>query len=107
MNAIKILVLSAILSLAACDSTTTVESIKPTRDTKDFTVRLNVVPQNQITEKCNALGNAYDANGCNAFHTPENFCDIYVVMPDNVNDSKRLEIMGHELLHCRYGAYHK
>lgn len=93
--------------LAGCNSTSTVEPIKPTRDIKDFSVRLNIVGAADITKACNGLGTEYNANGCNAFHSPQNFCDIYVVMPDAVSDDKRMQIIGHELMHCRYGAYHQ
>ncbi|WP_407305623.1 hypothetical protein [Acinetobacter sp.] len=105
MKFLKFVVSFLLVALAACDSG--VEPIKPTRDTKDFTVRLNIVSPNEITEVCTKLGTVYEANGCNAFHIPENFCDIYVMMPDSVDDQKKMAILGHELMHCRYGAYHQ
>lgn len=98
------------VSVIGCDSASGFgggERIIPTRDTKDFSVRLNIVKERDIKLVCEQLGVQYESNGCNAFHSPQNFCDIYVMMPDSVSDTKKLEIIGHELLHCRYGEYHK
>ena len=108
-----ILILSVILAIAliaGCDSAAGFgggERIVPTRDTKDFTVRLNIVKERDIQATCERLGVPYEAEGCNAFHSPANFCDIYVMMPESMDDDKKMEIIGHELLHCRFGEYHK
>lgn len=102
--------LAIAVSVIGCDTAAGFgggERIVPTRDTKDFSVRLNIVHERDIRATCDRLGVKYDSNGCNAFHSPANFCDIYVMMPSSVDDSKKMEIIGHELLHCRYGEYHK
>ena len=34
-------------------------------------------------------------------------CHVYVVKPRNRNDFWRMEILGHEVMHCTDGDYHK
>lgn len=99
-------VLVASILISGCASVGS-ERIVPTRDTPNFTVRLNIIPERDIARRCDQLGVKYESDGCNAFHSPANFCDIYVMMPNSVDDRKKMEIIGHELLHCRYGEYHK
>lgn len=33
-------------------------------------------------------------------------CEVYVVKPSGVNDTHKMEILGHEMLHCTDGDYH-
>lgn len=96
-----------LLALTACDKNNMAEPIKPTHDIKSFSVTLNFVPAEKIKETCDKLGVPYTANGCNAFYTPRNHCEVYAVEPRTMNDSNEFKILGHELLHCRYGAYHE
>lgn len=47
-----------------------------------------------------------DAEGNNV-EKPENFrCDIYVLQPKRQDDNNVLTL-GHELMHCLHGSYHK
>jgi len=83
------------------------EPIVPTQDVQNFTVTLNFVNPRDITQKCTDLGVPYDANGCNAFYTATNHCEVFVMMPRYVGDEDRMAIIGHEIMHCRYGRYHR
>lgn len=33
-------------------------------------------------------------------------CEIHTLKPSSENDSKRIELLGHEFLHCLIGNYH-
>lgn len=33
-------------------------------------------------------------------------CDVFVLKPKDENDKNRMEILGHEIMHCTDGAYH-
>ena len=98
-----------LFALSACDKNSigTTEPIKPTQDVKSFSVTLNFVEAEKIKDTCEKLGVAYTANGCNAFYIPQNHCEIYAVAPKTMNHTGEFQVLGHELLHCRYGAYHE
>lgn len=36
----------------------------------------------------------------------DDVCKIYVLKPASRFDTKRMEILGHEVMHCTNGAYH-
>ncbi|MCP4234492.1 MAG: hypothetical protein GY770_13050 [Aestuariibacter sp.] len=34
-------------------------------------------------------------------------CRVYVIQPENLNDAPAFYALGHEVLHCFYGSYHR
>jgi len=44
--------------------------------------------------------------GCSTWKDPTN-CVIYVRAPKDENDRRAMETMGHELLHCFAGHFHR
>lgn len=93
-----------LIALVGCDNQP--QPLKQTRDDPKFSVELQIVPENKIQETCAALGVEYTANGCNAFNTSTKTCVIYVMPQRYQEDTQRLAIIGHEVWHCRYGAWH-
>jgi hypothetical protein len=96
-----------VIGLAACDQLNVNEQIKPTRDDATFTMTVEAMSADKITEHCSALGVQYDANGCAAFNLDTKHCTIYVVAPKHANDTEQFAVIGHETWHCRYGAWHE
>ncbi len=99
------LVVLGVLGVTACSPQQ--EPITPTRDDPEFTMKVEVISANKITEVCEKLGVKYDANGCAAFDRVDKHCTIYVVAPRHADDTERFAVIGHETWHCRYGAWHK
>ena len=83
------------------------ETIKPTRDDRTFTMTVETIPAEQITQHCAKLGVSYDANGCSAFNLDTKHCTIYVVPPRGLDDTDRFSVVGHETWHCRFGEWHQ
>ncbi len=81
--------------------------LKQTRDEQNFSVDFRVVPEAKINKVCSELGVEYKANGCSTFNPKINLCTIYVVPITDVDDTKHLAVIGHELWHCRYGEFHE
>jgi hypothetical protein len=42
-----------------------------------------------------------------AYPHPNGICEIFVIEPKDVHDTHKMEILGHEILHCYRGAYHQ
>lgn len=101
----RLAILLSFLALAGCgDNKPT--PLKQTRDDPNFTTEVVIVPENKINQLCTDLGVQYEANGCSAFYMPARKCIIYVMPQRFMYDKERLEIIGHELWHCRYGEWH-
>jgi hypothetical protein len=104
-------ILSYVLSLAlsACNQDASGPALKQTRDTPEFTVKLNLLEPAALNEKCQSLGlsKSNDYNGCNAFDTVTKVCTIYVAPQRYQQDNERLTPLGHEVWHCRFGAWHE
>lgn len=107
MKAILILVIlifTAIL-VSSCDKKPNFE-LAHTRNDPNFSVELILIDEGKIEQVCRDLGVQYEANGCAAFYSEQKLCKIYVQPQRYVNDAARLEIIGHELWHCRFGEWH-
>lgn len=94
----------AIPLLASCFDVQ--EPLKSTRDDKTFTMTIELVDLSEVTEICSKLGVPYDANGCAAFDLDTKHCTVYVPPLRHAADSERMEILGHEAWHCRFGKWH-
>jgi hypothetical protein len=59
-----------------------------------------------VTQACQQLGLPYQAAGC-ARTSPvdDTVCEVHAPLPASFEDKRRLEIFGHEVLHC-FGAKH-
>ena len=105
-----IIVLTAFL-LSSCDNSTYGspsfgEKIVPTRNDLNFSMTVEIVPSEKITDVCHKLGVSYDANGCASFDLDNKHCTIYVVEPRGLDDKDRFSVVGHETWHCAFGRWH-
>lgn len=98
-------ILLSIIALVSCSKQDTTP-LKQTRDDKTFTMIMEIVPQQKMTELCTKLGVQYEANGCASFNLDTKVCTIYVMPQRFQQDEERLAIIGHETWHCRYGKWH-
>lgn len=112
----RLLCLLALLLLAAC---TTPET--PLR--KDFTLQTSVIhwvrttdqeTADNICRKLNITATGLDfpyrsgtIAGCAAFDPAAGTCTIYAPMPRFVEDQQRMAIIGHEMVHCFEGYFHR
>lgn len=101
-----IILLVSVFALASCDRFSQ-QPLTQTRDTKTFTMTVEVVPENQITEVCEKQGLDFKANGCAVYVPETNHCTIYVMPQRFVRDQERLTLIGHETWHCRFGQWHE
>lgn len=101
-----LLTILAAVALVGCGDNQKQLPLKQTRDDPKFSVELHIVPEDKIKQQCEALGVEYTADGCNAFNTETKTCVIYVMPQRYQEDAQRLQIIGHEIWHCRYGAWH-
>jgi len=95
--------------LTACASVQkidTVELVKPTRFTEEFTMVVKVVEFRKMEQLCSKLGTGYSSNGCSVTNLDTKTCTIYVPEVLQMDDTKGMKIWGHELMHCVYGKYH-
>ena len=103
-----VLSMLSLLIIAGCGQSTSFgEAIVPTRDDKTFTMTVEVIPEDKITQHCSDLGVKYDADGCAAFNLDTKHCTIYVVAPRGLDDVERMSVVGHETWHCRFGQWHQ
>jgi hypothetical protein len=103
----SILLLLAALSLAACDNAGLYKGSTPPKWQAASIEVTWLANDEAVTKKCQELGlPTTGVNGC-ARSKPDNIaiCEVYVVQPRDFNDSSRLEVLGHEVLHC-LGARH-
>jgi hypothetical protein len=103
MKTIAVIGLLSLL-LAACGGES--EPLRQTRDDREFTVSMHIVDERDIAKTCADLGVLYEANGCAAFNLDTKHCDVYVMPQRFAHDGERLETIGHELWHCRFGRWH-
>lgn len=109
MKALKLAILSAAVSLTACQST--MESNLPVneefnREGKE--IRLTVHAHNNERElNKHVLNPRKGLNGQAIYAHTDNICDIHAKKPKNVKlDDEYAKTLGHELMHCLYGDYH-
>lgn len=100
-----LLLISLILFVSGNNAAAT-ELRKPRND-KTFTLIMEVLPFEKVTAKCKEIGAGEDKNGCAAFNLDTKVCTIYVAPQRYQFDDQRLAIIGHEVWHCRYGAWHE
>lgn len=102
------LLLMSLLFLSACDKIVSIENkIQQTRDIETFMLTVKITDETKIKQVCSDLGVQYEANGCATYNFDTNHCVIYVMPQRYTEDSQRLEIIGHELWHCRFGQWHQ
>ena len=101
----RYLTTAMLLLLASCTDTPS-NALHPTRDDKEFTMRVEIIDSDKITEKCTELGVQYESNGCASFNLDTKICTIYVMPLRSQDDTDRMTIIGHETWHCRYGNWH-
>ena len=97
------------------------EMIKPTLDVQDMRVLVNYVSIGELTELQRSFGANIDRRDLRQDHrhglsilktnreTGSRTCEIYLPnhrRPDTVDDEGTLTL-GHELLHCMLGNYHR
>lgn len=79
----------------------------PTRNFTDVRVRLHPFTNaRRLRETCaDELGVVVSTSepGCAKML---DVCDVYVLIPAHSEDRERMAIVGHEVMHCFYGAYH-
>lgn len=100
----------SVLFLASCDNGqgfSFKEKLEQTQDVKTFMMTIELVDADKINKFCSDLGVQYESNGCAAFNLDTNHCTVYVAPQRFANDSERLEILGHEAWHCRFGKWHQ
>lgn len=109
------------LSLKGCEHG---EPVVPTIDRTGKIVAITVETHNTLRDVQNKyrevhdLPRSHDLSGLQGFSIwyewrggkePENVeytCDIHIAKPGRVDDNHTLTL-GHEMLHCIYGSYHK
>ena len=64
---------------------------------------LDDIPMNKFANK---KGEKHPYLG-SALNLPEGGCIVHVQPPRDVNDIHRMEILGHEIVHCYKGKYHE
>jgi hypothetical protein len=94
------------------------EDILPTREETQVTLVLRQYDNpKQVVQACLKMGawpglsveqvlRGHPAPGCNAFDLDTKTCTVHTLRPRYVEDSDRMENLGHETLHCFEGAYH-
>ena len=111
----KITILLGLLLLVSCDSTQ--DSITKTHDVTGEYIDIRVTTfsnDRQLNKflKSNDFS-SQEVDGLARWAHPKNElskvkrCDISVVEPYGVKDTRTLTTWGHELAHCIYGSYHK
>lgn len=105
-----LLVILLILAVISCGRTYPVLDNTKVQTKIDLEVKLfkdhNTL--NRYIEETFNPSHSYEVDGLASWFTndPTNKCTIHVVRPNIANyDAER--ILGHELLHCMYGNYHK
>ncbi len=95
------------------------EAIVPTRNESQVTVELRLYDTpREVVRACKKLGawasftedevlRAHPAPGCDAFDRETHSCTMHTLRPRYVEDAERMENLGHETMHCFYGAYHQ
>lgn len=101
----KLLAILSLALLASCGGESK-SDLKQTRDDPYFLAEVVLIPAERIVEHCSNLGVKYEANGCTAFYPDQKRCIIYVMPQRFTEDKERLQIIGHELWHCRFGEWH-
>ena len=99
------------------------EQVEPTFDRSGLIVETKVKVHDRLRDMHNAykdvhnLPNSHDLTGLQGFAVWYEFpngkpsdelytCEIHIVRPSRVDDNNTLTL-GHEMLHCIYGSYHK
>jgi hypothetical protein len=109
-NVLKCLLLSMVL--VACNKSTPnkYEMVSVDRWTQT-TIKVIWESRLRIDDICQSLGTRDGGTGhynaCSKSSDNDiNVCEIHAVRPDDFDDSRALEVLGHEAWHC-FGAKHK
>ena len=115
-----LIIIAASLVLTSCENG---EQVEPTFDRSGLIVETKVTVYDRLRDMHNAykdvhdLPNSHDLTGLQGFAVwyefpngkpkDENYtCEIHIVRPTRVDDTRTLTL-GHEMLHCIYGSYHR
>jgi hypothetical protein len=100
----RILSLLVALALVGCASTPTPTAAARWQQT---TIEMHWLRKQDVGPKCHALGLPDTMfNGC-ARSKPADMkvCEVYLTQPTAFDDTRALEVLGHEVWHC-FGAVH-
>lgn len=90
------------------------EPVTPTQQEYNFKVELKLVTPQEAFDYCKADG-AWpgltvrpfnQALGCNTYYREEKRCVIVTPVPEENGDDAMMNL-GHEILHCVFGNYHR
>lgn len=101
--------LAAAICVAATAQPAVAQPFKPTRFNQTMAVTLETGVREEVYAKCVTAGAHTSPRnpGCTISYPDRGRCTIYVIVPDAMDQSHRFERVGHEVLHCFYGAYHE
>jgi len=91
------------------------ELVKIKKLQKTMKVRLVAVPFKHVRGLCNAVSIKFGLGkmpqdplyGCSFFNHKSKQCIIISPIPTYVNGDESMDTLGHELLHCFSGTFHK
>lgn len=90
------------------------EPLESTRDDPKFSVEIRFMSRTAALKTCKELGAWKGSDqprptmqvGCNLFYLDRKHCVVIVQEPNEVDDTATT-VLGHEVLHCAKGHYHK
>jgi hypothetical protein len=103
-----ILLLSAILFLG-CDQR---KPIQPEWDRTGKELRITINTYQSLSAMQQVVGDRVGSEqpqglqGFAIMSPDDNVCEVFIVQPDRIDDKHTLTL-GHEVLHCLYGRYHR
>lgn len=100
---------AVLVVLAVFHTAVRAEDIIPTRNEDEVVVRLLLGTRIHVKSECERLGVKFQSEGGCAItytDTTPKLCVVWATLPESTEDHERLEILGHELLHCFKGRYH-
>lgn len=110
----KILIIIATLALVSCDDGVREDSLKKEFDRTERPQKITIFVYDTKSKMKQAKKNfdnyVPDVNleGWAKWSNIESSgCEIHVMKIRSKNDTSQMEIWGHELAHCIYGAYHE
>jgi hypothetical protein len=107
MEPTKLIVALALAALAGC--TTTHHVADPIPKAGEMTRKISWVITEDPHATCQKIGKKplfFKTLGCAVWRDSGN-CVIYTRAPRNEDDRRAMETMGHEMLHCFVGHFHR
>lgn len=105
-----ILFLLIVLFLTGCASTAGGEPVIKTMERYSIDLKVNLFDTKSEMHRAirarGVQGFMFSNDGAALIHTSSNKCEIFAIRPTSLNDNETL-VLGHELLHCIYGEYHR